>query len=270
MTDTRDRLLPNAGGLLIAAGSIAAFTGGAYGLADTRPGLIVLSVLLLMGYGVVGYLLMNRGERYFSVALPAAAILVLLTLVLFNTQMDRFLADEVYRYVLEPALTLLLCFSGGALLTYALEHSTPRVRWPGRGAPSLNTLLHIAAYAPIWSAFTLLDMLGNTASPATRLLVLGGSAAVATACVVAGYAATRGSHPAFSVAGASLGFAACVAYLFQFMLEPGLDRGVAFFGQVNALLGLILTALPTAIAAVAWIQLRHGDAAPPEEQAPVA
>lgn len=265
MTETRDRLLSNAGGLLIAAGSIAAFAGGAYGLAETRPGLIVASVLLLMGYGIVGYLLMNRGERYFHVALPAASVLVLGTLLLFNTQMDRFLADEVYRYVLQPALTLLLCFAGGALATHAIEHGRARVRWPGKGAPTLNTLLHIAAYAPIWGAFTLLDMLGNTASPGLRLLVLGGSAFVAIACVVGGYAASRGGHPALTVVGAAVGFAANVAYLFQFMLEAGPDRGVAFFGQVNALLGLIFTALPAAIGTVAWIQLRNEADLPPDD-----
>ena len=253
MPDKRDRLLSTAGGLLMAAGGIAAFTGGSYGLAHTRPGLIVFSVLLLMGYGVVGYLLMNRGRRYFQVALPSASILVLATLALFQSQMNVFLDEEVFRFVLEPALTLLLAFAGGAMLTHVIEETTERVKWPGKGAASLNTLLHLAAYAPVWNAFTLLYLMGGRATPAWSLLVVGGSVLVAVGCVVGGYAAARGNHPGFTVVGAGLGFLASVLFLFQFMLGGG-ARDVSFFGQFNALLGLILTGLPAAIGMVAWIQ----------------
>lgn len=256
MVETRDKLLSNAGALLIAAGAIAAFTGGSYGLSQTRPGLVVYSVLLLMGYGIVGYLLLNRGTQYFQYALPGAAVLVLATLGLFQVQMDTFLQDEMFRFVLEPALTLLLAYAAGALLTHVLEETTLRVRWPGRGASSLNTMLHVAAYVPVWSAFTLLALMGRTATPTFSLLVVGGSVLVSVACVVGGYAASRASHPAWTVAGASLGFLACVLYLFQFMLGGG-ARGTAVFGQFNALVGLILTGLPVAIAAVAWIQVEN-------------
>lgn len=252
----RDRLLPNAGAFLIAAGALAAFTGGAFGLAATRPGVVVYSVVLLMGYGVVGYLLTSRGARYFHVIMPASALLVVGTLVLFQLQTGTFLQDDVIRFVLEPALTLMLAMAGGALLTHVLEETTPRVRWPGRGAGALNSMLHVAAYAPVWNAFTLVAILGRSASPTTTLLVLAASVAVAIACVVGGYAAARGSHPAWTVVGASLGFAACVFYLFQFMLGTG-DRGLAYFGQFNALVGLVLTGLPVAIAAVAWIQVAN-------------
>lgn len=247
-----DRLLPNAGGLLMAAGGIAAFTGGAYGLAETRPGLIVFSVMLLMGYGVVGYLLMNRGARYFHVALPGTALLVVATLGLFQAEMGRMLAQPEFRFVLEPALALILAFAAGALLTHVVEEATTRYRWPSKGASSLNTLLHLSAYAPVWSAFTLLALVRDP-TPAFSLLVVGGSVLVAIACVVGGYAASRGSHPAFTVVGAALGFLASVAYLFQFMLGGG-SADARVFGQFNALLGLILTGLPLAIGAVAWIQ----------------
>lgn len=248
-----DRLLSNAGGLLVAAGGIAAFTGGVYGLSDTRPGLIVFSVLLLMGYGIVGYLLMNRGERYFPFALPASALLVVATLVLFQSEMSRLLDEDPFRFVLEPALTLLLAFAAGALLTHVVEETTERFRWPSKGSGSLNTLLHLSAYSPIWNAFTLLALMGARATPLFGLLVVGGSVLVAVACVLGGYAASRGNHPAFTVLGGSLGFVASVLYLFQFMLGGG-ARDTAFFGQFNSLMGLILTGLPVAIGAVAWIQ----------------
>lgn len=247
-----DRLLPNAGGLLMAAGGIAAFTGGVYGLSETRPGLIVLSVLLLMGYGVVGYLLMNRGDRYFQFALPATAVLVVATLGLFQSEMGRMLDEPEFRFVLEPALTLLLAFAAGALLTHVVEETTTRFRWPSKGAGSLNALLHLAAYSPIWNAFTLLALVRNP-TPAFSLLVVGGSVLVAVALVVGGYAASRGSHPGFTVAGAALGFLASVAYLFQFMLGGG-SVDATIFGQFNSLLGLLLCGLPLAIGAVAWIQ----------------
>lgn len=263
MTDKRDRLLSNAGGLLIAAGAIGAFAGGTYGLAEQRPGLIISSVILLMGYGVVGYLLMNRGERYFHYVLPAAAVLVVATFILFQTEMRSFLDDEFSQLVLEPAMTLLLVFAGGALLTHVVESMTDRVEWPSRGAKSLNTLLHVAAFAPIWCAFILVDMLGARASAWTGILILGGSALVAIAGVVGGYAAARGSHPAFTAIGAALGFLAAAGYLYQFMAGGGIDE-VRAFGQFVSLLGLILTGLPAAIASVAWIQVANERAAPPE------
>lgn len=261
MSQRRDRLLGNAGGLLIAAGGIAAFTGGAYGLMNTQPGLIVFSVLLLMGYGVVGYLLTNQGGRYFPFVLPATGVLVLATLILFQTEMAGFIDEEVFRFVLEPALTLLLAYAAGALLTHVVEQTTPRVKWPSKGAASLNTVLHLAAYAPIWNAFALLFLLGRGASPALVLGIVGGSVLVAIACVVGGYAAARGNHPAFTVVGAGLGFFACVLYLFQFMLDGFQSR--TFFGQFNSLIGLILTGLPMAIGAVAWIQTT---AQPPRDE----
>src|SRR5581483_5906228 len=158
MTAPQDRLLANAGGLLLAAGGVAAFSGGFYGLSTQNPWLVVLSVGLLMGYGVVGYLLMNRGRAVFGFALPGTAVLVMLTLLLF--QSIQLLDDQSMRYVLEPALTLLLAFAAGALLTHACEEAFPRVRWPGSGAPSLNPTLHIAAVGPIWGAYTLLDIVG--------------------------------------------------------------------------------------------------------------
>lgn len=265
MTDARDRLLTNAGGLLVAAGAVAAFAGGSQGLATQSPGLILASVVLLMGFGIVGYLLMSHGERYFQYALPGAAILVVATLVLFQLQMGRSADDEFYRFVLEPALVLLLVFAGGALLTHVVEDLTLRVAWPGRGAKSLNAMLHVAAYAPVWSSFTLLEVLGRLASPGLTLVVMAGSVLAALACVVGGHAAARGSHPAITVGGAGLGFVACGAYLFQFMLEGGPNAGTAFFGQFNALLGLILTGLPVAIGTVAWIQSAHGEEAAPRE-----
>lgn len=262
MAGTRDRLLSNAGGLLIAAGAVAAFAGGSQGLATQSPGLIVAAVVLLMGYGIVGYLLMSHGERYFQYALPGSAILVVATIVLFQAQMGRALDDEFLRYVMEPALVLLLVFAAGALLTHVVEDATARVAWPGRGARSLNALLHVSAYAPIWCAFTLLDVLGRAASPGLRLAIVGGSVLAAIASVIGGYAATRGSHPAFTVIGAGVGFVASGSYLFQFMLNGGPAAGTAFFGQFNALIGLILTGLPVAIGTVAWIQVGQGDARP--------
>lgn len=268
MAETRDKLLSNAGALLIAAGAIAAFTGGSYGLSQTRPGLVVYSVVLLMGYGIVGYLLLNRGAEYFEYVMPGAAILVLGTLVLFQLQIGTFLQDEIFRFVLEPALTLMLAFAAGALLTHVLEETTLRVAWPGKGASSLNAMLHIAAYSPIWNAFTLLAMLGRNVSPGFSLLVVGGSVLVAIACVVGGYASARASHPMWTVLGGGLGFVASVMYLFQFMLMPGRDLGTAFFGQFNALVGLVLTGLPVAIATVAWIQVANEPTSPAELNPP--
>lgn len=269
MTQVRDRLLVNAGGLLIAAGAVGAFAGGTYGLTAQRPGLVITSVVLLMGYGVVGYLLMNRGERYFQYVLPGTAVLVVATLLLFQTEMRRFLDDDFFDFVLMPGVTLLLVYAGGALLTHVVESMTDRVAWPSRGAKSLNALLHFAAFTPVWCAFTLMDMLGTTASPSTGILIVGGSALVGIACVVGGYAAARGSHPAFTVAGAALGFVAAAMYLFQFMLGPG-DVATSAFGQFVALIGLILSALPAAIGAVAWIQVSHEPAGtePPSDPAP--
>lgn len=255
MDPTRDRLLANAGGLLLAAGGLAALTGGLYGLFAQNPWLVVLSVGLLMGYGVVGYLLMSRGREYFHHALPASAVLVVLTLFLFQTTVGRFVDEGTSRFVLEPTLALLLAFAGGALVTHALEEATPRVRWPARGAPSLNPALHIAAAGPIWGAFTLLDVLGPK-TPLFRVLLVGAAVAVAIACVVGGYAATRHSHPRVTLVGATLGFLASAAFLFQFML--GVNGEASLFGELIALVGLVLTGLAGAIATVAWIQVSTG------------
>ncbi|HUR69285.1 MAG TPA: hypothetical protein VM370_08560 [Candidatus Thermoplasmatota archaeon] len=257
MTVPRDRLLTNAGGLLIAAGALAAFAGAAYGLAAQRPGIILSAVVLLMGYGVVGYLLMNHGARYFQAALPATAVLVLGTLLLFQSRVTTFMEEGFSNYVLLPALTLLLVFAGGALLTHVGETMTSPVKWPPRGAKSVNALLHVAAYAPVWCAFTLLDILGNRAGPMLSLSILTGSVAASIACVVGAHAATRGNHPAFTVLGAAAGFVACAGYLFQFMLGRGGFDGL-YFGQLHALVGLVLSGLPLAIGAVAWIQISHG------------
>jgi len=259
----RDRLLSNAGGLLIAAGAVAAFTGGSFGISSQRPGLILASIVLLMGYGIVGYLLMNHGERYFRYALPASAILVFATLVLFQSGMARFFDTDVFRYVLQPTLTLLLVFAAGGLLTHVVEDMTPRVRWPGPGARSLNALLLMASYAPVWCAFILVGMLGTGASASLGIFVLAASVVASIGCVVGAHAAARGNHPAFTVVGALLGFAASAAYLFQFMLGGG-RSGAVYFGEFNALFGLILTGLPVAIGAVAWIQVNNP--APPAEE----
>ncbi|GEM_PF-5101499 len=251
---SKDRLLSNAGGLLLAAGGVAAFTGGMYGLTVQNPWLVVLSVALLMGYGVVGYLLMNRGRHFFSWAMPASAVLAVLTLFLFQTV--RLLDDATMRYVLEPGLTLLLAYAGGALVTHAFEQALPRVAWPGRGAPSLNATLHLAAVGPIWGAFTLLDLVGPK-TPTFRILLVGGAVVVSVACVVGAYASTRAGHPKLTFAGALAGFLACAAFLFQFMLGPSRD-GPTLFGELLALVGLVLTGLAGAIATVAWLQLLAG------------
>ncbi|HWH08277.1 MAG TPA: hypothetical protein VNX21_03690 [Candidatus Thermoplasmatota archaeon] len=255
MAEPQDKLLSNAGGLLMLAGGLATLTGGLYGLARQEPGIVVLSILLLIGYGVVGYLLMSRGARHFNVALPGAAVLVLATLFLFRRTPT---SDFGGRFFLDPALTLVLAFAGGALLTHALEEALDRVEWPTRPPRNVGTLLFVAAYAPVWNAFVLLEWMVRPSAWAT-VLVVGASAAAAIACVVGGHAANRRRHPAVTLAGASAGFLACVLYLFQFMLGGG-NRDLAFFGQLNALLGLVLSGLPIAIAAVAWIQL--GDEEP--------
>jgi len=269
MAEKRDKLLTNAGGLLIAAGAIGAFAGGSYGLAAQRPGFIITSLLLLMGYGVVGYLLMNRGARYFHYVLPASAVLVVATLLLFQGEMRRVLDEAFFQYILKPGITLLLAFAAGALLTHSAETMTAKVEWPSRGAQSINALLHVAAYAPIWCAFTLLDMMGGSTS-GMGMLVVGGAALAAIGCSVGGYAAARGNHPALTVIGAGGGFLASAGFLYQFMAGANPFGGAAAFGQFNALLGLILTALPVAIGSVAWIQVKHGDIADAEEAPIVA
>src|SRR5438067_7949053 len=138
MPEAKDKLLSNAGSLLMAAGFIAAFTGGMYGLAHTEPGLVVLSVLLLIGYGVVGYLLMTRGAVHFQFVLPASAVLVLFTLFVLRTDKGDFLDSGLSSdMVLYPTLALLLSFAGGALLTHAIEEMRLGGAWPGKGAPSL-------------------------------------------------------------------------------------------------------------------------------------
>ena len=101
MAEPQDKLLSNAGGLLMLAGGLATLTGGLYGLARQEPGIVVLSILLLIGYGVVGYLLMSRGARHFNVALPGAAVLVLATLFLFRRTPT---SDFGGRFFLDPAL----------------------------------------------------------------------------------------------------------------------------------------------------------------------
>lgn len=257
MSENGDRLLSNAGVLLIAAGAIAAFAGGSYGLVEQSAGLVILCVLLLMGYGVVGYLLMNRGARDFHFVMPATGVLVVATLLLFQVGMEDILGDGFLQYVLKPALVLLLAFAAGALLTHTIEEMTPRVAWPARGTRSLNTLLHVAAYPPIFGAFTLLDLIRSPSTWA-GIFIVGASAAVAIACVVGGYASARGSHPAFTVVGGALGFLGSAAYLFQFMSAQTF-RGEAAYGELNALIGLIVSSLPVAIAAVAWIQVNARD-----------
>lgn len=262
MVEKRDRLLVNAGGLLMGAGALTAFVGGSYGLSAQRPGPIIISVLLLMGYGVVGFLLMNRGERNFHIALPATAVLVLGTLLVFQTEMHRFFEDDFFTFVLDPALTLLLVYAAGAMLTHVVETMSTRVEWPSRGSQSVNSLLHLAAFAPVWGSFVLLAQLGASASALDLILIVGGSALVSIACVVGGYAAARGSHPAVAVIGATLGFLTSASYLFQFMTQRA--GGLEALGQFTALLGLILTGLPAAIGAVAWVQLAQGPIAPDE------
>lgn len=257
MAESRDKLLSNAGTLFVASGFIAAFTGGIYGLNATRPGLVVLSVLLLMGYSIVGYLLINRGRTYYRQAVPIAAALVFATLLLFRNDMRGFLDDGFAHFFLYPGLTLTLSFAAGALVTHGIEENLPATKWPGKRSPSLNTVLHVAAFAPVWGGFSLLYLLGDGASPLLRVSLLAGTIVVALACVAAGYASSRGGHPGVTVIGASLGFAACVGFLWQFMLGGG-DRDVTAFGQFIALLGLLLTAFPTAIGIVAWIQLVNG------------
>ena len=264
MAEPKDKLLSNAGGLLMAAGGIAAFTGGTYGLAQTQPGLVVLSVLLLMGYGVVGYLLMLRGRTFFQPMLFAVAGLVIATVYILQAQQPPRGDEESARFILHPVLTLLLTFAGGALLTFVVEETTPRVEWPGRAGSTLNGLLHVSAYSPVWNAFTLVALMGDASSTLFRVALIGGSVAVAVACVLGGYAASRRSHPAFTVVGAGLGFLAAVGYLFQFMLGAG-DADLRFFGQFNALVGLILTGLPMAIGTVAWLQV---STAAPRDPAP--
>jgi hypothetical protein len=262
MGEPKDKLLSNAGGLFVAAGFIAAFTGGVYGLGAQRPGLVVLSVLLLMGYSVVGYLLINKGEAYYRQALPIASVLVFATLLLFRNDMTGFLDDEFAHFFLYPGLTLVLSYAGGAVVTHALEASGEPTRWPGKRAMSLNVVLHVAAFAPVWGAFSLLYLLGD-ASPFLRVGILAGSVVVAIASVAGGYASVRQGHPAVTVIGAGLAFGASVLYLFQFMLGGG-DRDVTAFGQFVALLGLLLTAFPAAIGTVAWIQVAN-DPAPEED-----
>lgn len=245
---TPDRLLPNAGALLMAAGGLAALTGGVAGLARQDPTMVLLSVALLVGYGVVGYLLTSRGRTYFHYALPGAAVLVLLTLFLLR----MIPLDEGGAYFLEPALMLLLSFAGGALLTHAIEEATDRVTWPAK-VGAINPLLHLAAYAPVWNAFVLMEIAPST-SAWLRVSILFVTAGAAVAGIVGGYAASRRSHPAITLLGATAGFLVNAWFLIEFMTAR--TSGDSAFGQMNALIGLVLTALPIAISTVAWIQLR--------------
>lgn len=265
MAETKDKLLHNAGALLLAAGFLAAFMGGMHGLATTAPFQVVLSVVLLIGYGIVGYLLMNRGGAHVNVVLPLTGVLVLATLLLLRNESGEWLGPGSGAYFLYPVLALVLAFATGAIFHHLVEQATERVAWPGKGAAFLSTLLHVAAYSPIWNAYTLLDLVGRP-SPTTVVLTVGGSVAVAVACVVGGYAASRKGHPAITLAGAGVGFLAAVYYVFVFMGGFG-GQDAAYFGRFNALVGLILTGLPIAIASVAWIQLRgeQPDEAPPAE-----
>lgn len=263
MAETQDRLLTNAGGLLMLAGGIATLTGGLYGLATQKPGIVVLSVLLLIGYGVVGYLLVSRGARHFNLVLPGSAVLVLATLYLFHAAPTEEFGGPLF---LHPALALVLAFAGGALLTHAMEETMDRVAWPTKPPASVGTLLLVAAYAPVWNAFVLLEWMRSPTAWAS-VLVIGASVAASLACIVGGHAANRRRHPAITLAGAAAGFLASVLFLFQFMLGGG-NEDLAFFGELNALLGLVLTGLPIAIATVAWIQLKGEEEVTPAGTAP--
>lgn len=261
-----DRLLVNAGGLLLAVAAATATVGGLFGLAHRRPGIIVFSLVLLMGFGVVGYLLMNDGKRYFRYALPGTAVLVFASLFLFHEVQFNEAADMT-RFVLYPAIAALLASAAGALVTHLLEETyDAKVRWPAKGTSSLNALLHVTGFAVVWCGFTLLAWMGP-ATPLVRLLVVGGSVGVAIACAVGGHAASRGNPPLHTLVGALLGFGASALYLFQFMASGG-DPDLAGFGQFVALVGLVVSGLPVAIGAVAAIQANSGTLAD-EEPAPL-
>lgn len=252
MGRTSPQCLSSAGGLLLAAGFVAAATGGLYGLAAYRPGLVVLSVLLVMGYSVTGYLLLSRRDAAFTPAAVMSTVLLVATLWLFESGVVTVFGPEFTFFLLFPALATLLALAGANLVAYALARRNRRVLWPARGVGAASGLLQAAAVAPVLGVFVLL-YLGGGARPGTFeagvavALAIGAAVASAAGGLLAGIK----RHPRFPLVGGSVGFLANVLLLFEFSA-----RGpVGYLGQVIALAGMLVAAFPVASSVVAWVEL---------------
>ncbi len=264
MASTSPRSLSAAGNALIAAGFVAAAVGGLYGLARFAPGMVVLSVLLVIGYSVAGYLLLSRREPAFRPAAGLAAVLVLATLWVFRPDVARFLDPQFAYFLAFPALAYLLAYAAAHLAGYALARRNTRVLWPPRGTEAVLPLLLASAAAPVLSAFLLLhDLRATGADDASAVLIVGGALLAAATTMLGGVASSVRRHPKFTLVGAAAGFGASVIFLFQF---AGRGRtGVAFdyggvpeipyVGQVYALAGMLLAGFPLAMSVVAWVEL---------------
>lgn len=258
--------MTSAGNYLIAAGFVAAATGGLYGLAVGRPEMVVLSVLLAIGYSVAGYLLVSKRDAAFTPALALSGVLVVATLGVLRPEVARFLQREFAYFIVFPALGILLALAGAHLLAYGLARRNGRVLWPARGTEAVSPLLVLAAMLPVLNAFVLLYVSREDGTASTLVVASAIASAVATA--LGGITSSIRRHPRFTLLGAGVGFLANVAFLFQF--APLVPRDVGYWGQLNALAGMLLCGFPLAMSVVAWVELESAKRGAAPASAPPA
>lgn len=254
--------LQSAGNLLFAIGVLSAVAGGFTGMEAREPGVVVASFLLLLGYGVAGYLLLTQGERAVRLVGALAGVLILFTLWLVPGWVAPW--DEFASYIFLPALTVLLAYAAGGFVAAAFGRGLEAVPWPQRRNETAATLLQLASIPPVWGAYLVLEALGGVARAGGAAPVLVGLSFLAAAGgVAAGYLARAGRHPGVVLGGGMLTFFANVAFVFEF-LGVSYGSGPAELGALLALLGMLASGFPIALSIVAWYGLTDGAAeAPP-------
>lgn len=258
----RAEALERAGSLLLIAGFLAALVAGSAGLAAGDPVTVILAVLVLVGYGVAGWMLVALGERSLQTAALLAVVFSLFTFGLLGGLPQEYLSGPFGHLVFFPLLVLLLSYAGGAIIGYALTDELERLEWAVRGSGKANLLLHAAAAPTIWGVFVTIDSLGGPLPQVAVSLAIAVAGTVATAAAAGGRLIKAGVHPRYTLAAGVLVLGVNAWYLLEFTNLGARVQGGLTGAQWVALLGMLLAAFPVAYSAVALydVEMESGDA----------
>lgn len=232
------------------AGLVTVLIAGVRGLLADEAGLLVISVLTMIGYVIVAWVLTRRRRDAPWLVSVLGFLTAFLSLGILGSVAGA-IGSAPLTVVLFPVIAGVIVYTGGFLIAGQLARRHPSLRLDFEEADVVNVLLQAAALLPVWSAFVLLDLPGGNVAPVALI------ALVSTYASTAGHLAGARKLVHHIAAGSVLALLGNAWFVFRYS-GVAAEAPLALVGRASVLVGMLLAAFPTALAVVAIHDLRAG------------
>lgn len=245
-----------AASLFTVGGLATVLVAGIHGIATDNAAILVTSVMTMIGYTIVGWVLTRRRRNAPYLVSLGVLFTVFFSMWIIGANVAPAVGWLPATVAAFPAFSILVVVSGGFVVASQLAARHPSLTLDLEEGDLIYLLLQGSVVALVWSSFAMVALPGGAAGPIAFAALLGVYAATA------GHLADARRSPHHILAGSALALLGNASYIFQYSNMPR-ESLLTLAGQGVAVVGMLLAAFPTALAVVAIHDMRSE--APDEE-----